>query len=131
MSAAAKAGMVCEWRAEGIMWIDRDRIATDVVFPGPGGNAKQAALLLLDYLQRERAVTEIELEGEIRRLLSLHPKWAKDYRAVGGAARMAAEAVFVLCDFGLVSREGTVVELRPAAARYRVNETKTTAKEQS
>jgi uncharacterized protein (TIGR02678 family) len=122
VQAAARAGMVCEWRAEGIMWIDPDRIATDTAFPDSGGNAKQAALLLLDFLQERGTATDIELEGEIHRLLGLHPKWAKDYRAVGGAARMAAEAVLILCDFGLARRDGAVVELRPAARRYRVVE---------
>lgn len=122
MQAAAQAGMVCEWRAEGIMWIDPDRIATDITFPDAGGNAKQAALLLLDFLQERGAAADIELEGEIHRLLDANAKWAKEYRAVGGAARMAAEAVRLLCDFGLARRDGAVVELRPAARRYRIIE---------
>jgi uncharacterized protein (TIGR02678 family) len=128
-SAAAQAGMICEWRAEGIMWIDPDRIATDATFPDSGGNVKQAALLLLDFLQSRPTAHDIELEGEVHRLLDLHPKWAKEYRAVGGAARMAAEAVLVLCDFGLARRDGTAVKLRPAAGRYRITETQTTAKD--
>lgn len=129
VNAAARAGMVCEWRTEGIMWIDPDRLATDVTFPDSGGNVKQAALLLLDFLQERRSATDVELEGEIHRLLDLHSKWAKEYRAVGGAARMAAEAVLLLGDFGLVRREGTVVELRPVAGRYRITATQTTAKD--
>lgn len=130
-SAAAQAGMVCEWRAEGIMWVDPDKIATDATFPDSGGNVKQAALLLLDFLQERRTATDIELEGEIHRLLEGHAKWAKDYRAVGGASRMAAEAVLVLSDFGLVRRDGAVVEIRPAGGRYRVTETQTIEKDRS
>jgi uncharacterized protein (TIGR02678 family) len=122
MQAAAQAGMVCEWRAEGIMWIDPDRIATDVTFPDSGGNAKQAALLLLDFLQERGSAADIALEAEIHRLLDVNAKWAKEYRVIGGAARMAAEAVRLLCDFGLVRREGAIVELRPAARRYRIIE---------
>lgn len=121
--AALQAGMVCEWRAEGIMWIDPDRIATDVEFPGSGGNVKQAALLLLDFLQAQPTASDIALEGEVHRLLDQHAKWAGEYRAVGGAARMAAEAVRVLEDFGLVRRDGPLVELRPAGRRYRIAET--------
>jgi uncharacterized protein (TIGR02678 family) len=128
-TAAAQAGMVCEWRREGIMWVDPDRIATDQTFPDSGGNTKQAALLLLDFLQERGSATDFELEGEIHRLLDLHPKWAKDYRAVGGVARMATEAMWILGDFGLVRRDGVLVELRPAARRYRVTQTPTTAKD--
>lgn len=127
--AAKQAGMVCEWRTDGIMWIDPDRIATDYDFPGPGGTAKQAALLVLHHLQEVRTATLIETEERLRHHLGGSPKWAKEYQAPGGAARLVDEALAILADFGLARRDGARVEIRPAADRYRITAPKTSGSE--
>ena len=46
--AAEQAGFVLEERAEGVLLVDPDGIATDGRFPDDAGTAKVAALLLLD-----------------------------------------------------------------------------------
>jgi hypothetical protein len=53
-------------------------------------------------------------------LLERFPSWAKTYRSEDGAARLAADAVDVLCAFKLAAREEGAVRARPAAARFAV-----------
>jgi len=69
-------------------------------------------------------VPEGELAGHAAALLERFPSWAKNYRSEDGAARLAADAVEVLCAFKLAAREGppdaVAVRARPAAARFAV-----------
>lgn len=119
--AAEQAGFLVEERAEGVMLIDPDGLATDSRFPDDSGNAKVAALLLLDVLTSASGpVTVEQLRSEADALLSRFPKWAKGYRGEDGAAGLVDDAVEVLGAFGLVQVDGGVVRTRPAAARYAV-----------
>lgn len=119
------AGLVVEARAEGMVAVDPDRLATDIVFPGPGSNVKQAALVLVDELVVDRfgtrelgALTRDAAAARVRRLLDEHPNWGKEYRDDGGAERLAGEAVALLAALHLARVDGDVVAPRPAIARY-------------
>jgi uncharacterized protein (TIGR02678 family) len=122
----ADAGFVLEERAEGWAAIDPDALATDRVFPAPGDNAKQAALLLLDRLvehdeageRRLVARTRAELEVYVVGLLGRYGGWAKQAREGDGPARLTAEAIRMLDEMGLVAVEDDVVTPRPMLARY-------------
>ena len=46
----AEAGFELEERAEGVLAVDPEAVATDLQFPAPVGNAYQLALLLIDRL---------------------------------------------------------------------------------
>jgi uncharacterized protein (TIGR02678 family) len=104
--ACAQAGFELEERAEGLMAIDPDAIATDARFPddaGNAGNARIAALLLLDTLTAAPAGVSVEqLRLAAQRLLDRFPSWAKAYRSEGGSQRLAEDALAVLRAFGLV-----------------------------
>jgi uncharacterized protein (TIGR02678 family) len=121
--AAELAGMVYEERRDGLMWIDTDKIATDLSFP-ESGTVKQAALFVLEALQS--GVTEREaLMRTMTERLDANPKWAKQYRSDGGASRLCEEALGVLVDCGLARNDGGAVMPLPAAWRYRIDETLT------
>ncbi|XVS65541.1 TIGR02678 family protein [Actinosynnema sp. CA-299493] len=122
--AADQAGLLVEERAEGVMLIDPDGVATDSRFPDDSGNAKVAALLLLDVITSAPGPVAVEqLRTEADALLGRFPKWAKGYRGEDGATRLVADALDVLTAFGLVRLDGGVVRARPAAARYAVTRT--------
>jgi uncharacterized protein (TIGR02678 family) len=131
----ADAGFVLEERAEGWAAIDPDALATDRVFPAPGDNAKQAALLLLDRLvehdeageRRLVARTTAELEAHVVGLLGRYGGWARQAREGDGPARLAAAAVGVLVEMGLVAVDGEVVTPRPMLARYTTKPPRTDA----
>jgi len=124
--AADQAGFLVEERAEGVMLIDPDGLATDSRFPDDSGNAKVAALLLLDGIASVPGPVAVEqLHSEADALLSRFPKWAKGYRAENGSARLVADALDVLGAFGLIRVDGGIVRARPAAARYAVTRTST------
>jgi uncharacterized protein (TIGR02678 family) len=122
----ADAGFVLEERAEGWAAIDPEALATDRVFPAPGDNAKQAALLLLDRLvehdetgeRRLVARSTGELETSVMGLLDRYAGWAKQAREGDGPARLTADAIRVLAEMGLVAVEDDVVTPRPMLARY-------------
>ena len=122
----AEAGFVLEERAEGWAAIDPEALATDRVFPGPGDNVKQAALLLLDRLvdhdeagdRRLTARTRAELEQHLLGLLDRHKGWAKQARDGDGPARLTADAVALLAELGLVITDADTVRPRPMIARY-------------
>lgn len=126
---AAEAGLELEERAEGVLAVDPEAIATDLQFPAPVGNAYQLALLLIDRLvspdpRGHRTVgilTPAALHRAVADVLAGHPAWAKGQREGDGPAMLAEEAVILLVSFGLVRKDdnGTVVGL-PAIARYRV-----------
>jgi uncharacterized protein (TIGR02678 family) len=118
--AAQEAGFVLEERAEGMLLVDHDGIATDDRFPEERNHAKHAALLLLDSLVAagDGAVAIADLEAYVSGLLERFPAWAKTYQSEGGAARLAADAIEVLCGFGLARRTADGVRARPAAVRY-------------
>ncbi|MEN3356450.1 MAG: hypothetical protein V7637_432 [Mycobacteriales bacterium] len=129
--AAAEGGFAAEERAEGVLLVDRDGLATDGRFPDDASTAKVAALLLLDGMsgtggRPEPVVTE-QLEVAAAGLLARSPRWAKQYQDDGGPARLLADALAVLTEFGLVRVSGGVVEPLPAAARYAVVETRGSA----
>lgn len=118
--AAIDAGFTLEERAEGLLAIDEDAIATDTRFPDEASHVKHAALLLLDRLTSALPVATADLTAFVEGLLGRFPAWAKAYQSDGGAARLAVEAVDLLCAFGLARRDGDAVLARPAAARYAV-----------
>lgn len=126
--AAEQAGFAFEERAEGYLLVDPDAIATDQRFPDDSSHPKVAALVLLDHLVAAGApVAAAELAGRAAALLERFPAWAKTYRSEDGAARLAADAVDVLCAFMLAARDGacdgdTAVRALPAAARFTVAE---------
>jgi uncharacterized protein (TIGR02678 family) len=119
--AAEQAGFVFEERAEGYLLVDPDGVATDQRFPDDASHPKIAALVLLDDLVSAGGpVLDAHLAGRAVALLERFPSWAKTYRSEDGAARLAADAVDVLCAFKLAARENGAVSARPAAARFAV-----------
>jgi uncharacterized protein (TIGR02678 family) len=119
--AAEQAGFVLEERAEGYLLVDPDGLATDQRFPDDASHSKITALVLLDQLvSADGPVPDAELTGCAVGLLERFPSWAKTYRSEDGAARLAADAVDVLCAFKLAARESGGVRARPAAARFAV-----------
>jgi uncharacterized protein (TIGR02678 family) len=120
----AEAGFELEERAEGLLAVDPDGIATDRHFPAPAGNPHQLALLLLDRLARPPGALDAgALRREVAAVLDRFPGWARSHRDGDGPERLAGEAVDLLVGFGLAAREpdGRVVA-RPALARYRCGE---------
>ncbi|MGJ7907855.1 TIGR02678 family protein [Actinopolyspora sp. H202] len=126
--AAEEAGFVLEERAEGLLLVDREEIATDSTFPDDSGNAKIAALRLLDELNAHpKGVTEQRLREAADGILAEEPRWAKSYRSEDGTARLVSDALRVLTDFDLVARHEDRILPRPAAARYRLDGVKVSA----
>ncbi len=122
--AAAAAGFMLEERAEGLLAVDADGIATDTKFPADGSHVKHAALLVLDMLTAAGGpVTRATVVDEVEQLLAAHPQWARGFQSDGGAARLADEALDVLTEFGLVRRSGDGVSALPAARRYTTDTT--------
>jgi len=131
----AEAGLELEERAEGVLAVDPDAIATDLQFPSPQGNSYQLALLLIDRLVSSDAtgrrtvgvLSATALRRAVDEVLSDHPGWARAYREENGPALLAEEAVDILVAFGLVRRDndGSLVG-RPVLARYRIGEPITT-----
>lgn len=128
---AAEAGFELEERAEGVLAVDPDAIATDRLFPAPMGNAHQLALLLADRLvvtepsgqRRLVRLTARQLDDEVQAVFRRFPAWARSQRDEGGPARLGREAIELLASFGLVLVHGDgAVEALPALARYRVAE---------
>ena len=111
-------------RDRGYLLVDPDAIATDQRFPDDSSHPKVAALVLLDHLVAAGAsVAATELASRAAALLERFPAWAKTYRSEDGAARLAADAVDVLCAFLLAARDGDgTVRALPAAARFTVAE---------
>lgn len=122
--AAEQGGFGLEERAEGVLLVDPDGIATDSRFPDDVSNAKVAALLFLDRL--DRAATTEQLRAAAQQLLARFPRWAKSYHDADGASQLVADAVEVLAGFGLVRSSGEVIHPLPAAARYLVEPVRTT-----
>ncbi|QUH00163.1 TIGR02678 family protein [Saccharopolyspora erythraea] len=121
--AAEQGGFVLEERAEGILFVDPDGMATDSRFPDDTGNAKVAALLVLDEI--DGPVTSEQLELVVAGILSRFPRWAKTYRGEDGPRQLAEDAVEVLVNFGLAEVSGGLVQLLPAAARYALGTART------
>jgi uncharacterized protein (TIGR02678 family) len=121
--AAHDAGFTLEERADGLLAVDEDRIATDTTFPDDRSHVKHAALLLLDALVAAgRAgldgVPTAELTARVESLLGRFPTWGRSYQSEDGPARLTREAVGLLCDFGLAARRDGMVAALPAARRY-------------
>ncbi|MVU82282.1 TIGR02678 family protein [Nocardia sp. ET3-3] len=119
--AADQGGFVLEERAEGLMLVDPDALATDGRFPDDTATAKVAALLLLDAVPGP--TTREQLWRDAAALLERFPRWARGYRGIDGPRQLVDDAVAVLTAFRLVrtTSAGLVIPL-PAAARYRVGE---------
>lgn len=121
-----EAGFVLEERAEGMVAVDPDRLATDIVFPAPSSNVKQVALVVVDFFVRDRfgvrEVTPASRADVVRRvaeLLDAHPAWARGYRSdPDGPARLAGAALAQLAELGLVQVDDEMVRPRPVIARY-------------
>ncbi|MFI2651064.1 TIGR02678 family protein [Micromonospora fulviviridis] len=122
-AAVADAGMILEERAEGMLAVDPDALATDERFPAGGSVAGQAALLLLDTVLAARpdAVGEDQLVRQLADRFAAVPGWARTYRSDGGPDRLTGEALALLARFGLVDRAGGAVRALAAAARYAVS----------
>jgi uncharacterized protein (TIGR02678 family) len=121
--AVAATGMVLEERAEGLLAVDPDGLATDTRFPAEQSSAKHAALLLLDALAEAGGTTDrAALVARVEQLFDRHGSWARSYRSDGGPARLVDDAVDVLVAFGLARRDADRVTARPAAARYTTQE---------
>lgn len=131
----AEAGLVLEERAEGWAAIDPDAIATDRVFPAPGDNVKQAALLLLDRLvthddtgQRRLVARDLgDLVDHLAVLQARYAGWARQTRDDDGRARLTGQAVTLLAELGLVTVDGGRVTPRPMVARYTTQPPRTDA----
>jgi uncharacterized protein (TIGR02678 family) len=124
--AADQAGFLLEERAEGILFVDPDGLATDSRFPDDSSNAKVAALLLLDTMTAsDTAVTLEQLLARADVLLRRFPRWAKGYQGDNGRERLVSDAVGVLAGFGLVAVDAGLVRTLPAAARYAVADVRT------
>ncbi|MEZ0064954.1 uncharacterized protein (TIGR02678 family) [Streptacidiphilus sp. MAP12-20] len=118
--AAEQAGFLLEERADGLLLVDPEGIATDSRFPDDSSTARVAALLLLEPLTKAvGGLTTEELSSHTRALMTQFPRWAKHYQAAEGAAVLADDAARILVDFALARRLGDRVLARPAAARYR------------
>lgn len=118
--AAEQAGFLLEERADGLLLVDPDGIATDGRFPDDSASARVAALLLLEPLTAATGgLTPEELSGAAQTLLQRFPRWAKHYQDAEGADRLAQDAARVLIDFDLARRHRGRIVARPAAARYR------------
>ncbi len=124
--AADEGGFILEERADGLLLIDADAIATDSKFPDDASTAKVAALLLLDELGGAPA-TRMRLEFRAAELLTRFPRWAMSYRDAEGPARLLDDAIAVLTEFGLARADDAIVTPLPAAARYAVGAARTTA----
>ncbi|WP_433726939.1 TIGR02678 family protein [Nocardia sp. CA-129566] len=117
--AAEQGGFVLEERAEGILLVDVDGLATDSRFPDDAATAKVAALLLLDALPGPTTIEHVRRAAA--ELLERFPRWARSYRGDDGIAQLVSDAIAVLSAFGLVRvTESGLVIPRAAAARYRV-----------
>ncbi|MFD0398278.1 TIGR02678 family protein [Kitasatospora sp. NPDC059811] len=122
--AAEQGGFVLEERADGLLFVDPEAIATDSRFPDDSATARVAALLLLEPLTAAPdGLTPEQLEAEANTLLRRFPRWAKGYQSEDGAQRLTADALRVLDDFGLARRIGDRTVPRPAAFRYRTTVT--------
>lgn len=123
--AAEQGGFLLEERAEGIMLVDPDALATDSRFPDDASNAKVAALQLLDSIGTT-ALTIEQLQRAATTLLSRFPRWARGYRGEDGPMQLVSDALEVLSGFGLVRVESGLVHPLPAATRYALSAIRTT-----
>jgi uncharacterized protein (TIGR02678 family) len=122
--AAEQGGFVLEDRAEGMLFIDTEGIATDSRFPDDASTAKVAALLLLDGMDGRCTTGQLQMAAAA--LLARFPRWAKSYREDDGPAQLVGDALAVLQGFGLVSVTGGLVQPLPAAARYAAGDPRST-----
>ncbi|WP_330249323.1 TIGR02678 family protein [Nocardia sp. NBC_00565] len=122
--AAEQGGFMLEERAEGVLLVDVDGIATDSRFPDDAATAKVAALLLLDAMPGSTTVEQ--LRRSATELLERFPRWARSYRGADGIRQLVSDSIATLSAFGLVrtTASGLVIPL-PAAARYRVSGVRT------
>ena len=122
--AAEQGGFVLEERAEGVLLIDAEGLATDSRFPDDASTAKVAALLLLDGIGGTATTEQLQVCASA--LLARFPRWAKSYRDEDGPAQLVADALAVLAGFGLVRVSAGLVTPLPAAARYAVGTPRST-----
>ena len=122
--AADQGGFTLEERAEGMLFIDPDAVATDSRFPDDASTAKVAALLLLDRLHDTSTIEQLQVAAAA--LLARFPRWAKSYRDNDGPAQLVADALAILAGFGLVKVADGLVRPLPAAARYAVRAARST-----
>ena len=122
--AADQGGFAVEERAEGVLLIDAEGLATDSRFPDDAGTAKVAALLLLDGIEGTATIEQLRISAGA--LLARFPRWAKSYRDENGPAQLVSDALAVLTGFGLVKVAGGLVRALPAAARYAVGAPRST-----
>jgi len=122
--AADQGGFILEDRAEGMLLVDPDAIATDSRFPDDASTAKVAALLLLDRMGGTSTLEQLTISASA--VLAEFPRWAKSYRDDHGPAQLVSDALDVLVGFGLVQVTDGIVRMLPAAARYAVRAARST-----
>jgi len=115
---AVEAGFELEERAEGVLAVDPEAVATDLQFPAPVGNAYQLALLLIDRLVAPDArgrrtvgtLSPTALRARRRRRAGRSSRMGQGPARGGWSCLLAEEAVNLLVSFGLVRRDedGTV-----------------------
>jgi uncharacterized protein (TIGR02678 family) len=121
-AAVEQAGMHLEERADGIMLVDTDAIATDTKFPDDASSAKIMALHLLDALvESPNGITVEQLRLHASKFLHDHPKWAKTYHGNDGASNLVVESLVVLTNFSLVRLHNNLYYPKPAAFRYKAD----------
>ena len=120
--AAEAVGLAVERRAEGTALVASDRSLTDIAFP-TNATVKQVALLLCDVLVAQddgALVSEERMREHVRGLLVRHGEhWQRDPADPVAVTRLTRDAIAVLCELDLASREDDGVRTRPLAARFR------------
>ena len=108
-----------ERRAEGTATIEPGRELTDLPFPA-GSNVKQLALLLCDWIGREREVSWPELRHAVRALLAQHERhWNRSPDDEQAVEAVLGQATALLLELDLVERKPNGVCARPLCARFR------------
>ncbi len=120
--AADAVGLAVERRAEGTALIATDRTLSDIAFP-TNSTVKQVALMLCDVLVKQddaAVISDEAMREHVRALLVRHAEhWQRDPGDPVQVARLARDAIAVLCALDLASEEPDGVRPRPLAARFR------------
>jgi uncharacterized protein (TIGR02678 family) len=117
---ADATGLEPEARAEGMALVDPTGEATDLAMPEEGTDG-HATLLLAEHLANRRGerVPIAELEALMGRLVVQHRgRWRKNTAEPGAEVTLCRTAMERLAALGLIRRTDTVVEARPALARF-------------
>jgi len=111
-------GLVAEIRQEGIAMVDFDDDFSDVRMPEKGTEG-HVTLLLAEFLAQSGA-SELPVDTLVAHVRSIAPDYVKYWRkgAVETAADLVETALGRLRALRLVARDGDVIRVLPALARY-------------